>query len=213
MSSLSSLASAWQAVGRSVSLTSLPLTGQLAGWGGVRELHGRPRACEASHDSAYYDFGFIPAALRYVAPDPRWYSTSVQTLTWGPAVVTSGLSFNFAWPLSFGVSTSGQATAINSGTADSWPTWTVAGPVTNPRLTNLATSEYFEVSGVINSGSTLVVDFGARSVQIDSQNYRTWMSSASTWWLLQPGSNTLKYTGTGSGLATTSVSWQSAWWA
>lgn len=86
-------------------------------------------------------------------------------------------------------------TATNSGTADTYPTWTVHGPLTYFKIANNDTGERLEWSGTLNVGDTLTVDTEAGTVVDQAGNNRYGgMGSAPDLFRLRPGGNSLTVT-------------------
>jgi hypothetical protein len=143
-----------------------------------------------------------PGALQWVATDPRLYSSGAAlTATVGlPLAGSGGLVFPLVFPLTFG---SGAAipdmVATNTGTVTTWPTFTIAGPVTGPVITNVTTGQIlaFDPTFVVAAGQTLVVDTDARTVTLVGVNRRDRLVTAG-WFGLAAGVAThLRFTSAG----------------
>ncbi|MET8848046.1 hypothetical protein [Amycolatopsis sp. NPDC004625] len=164
--------------------------------------------------------------LQLYAVDPRWLDTAVQTA--GPISVggasTDGLDFTAGSPggldytagtpggLDWGTSGTGGVLALsNTGTATSFPVFTVTGPVTNPTLTNPATGDVIAYTGLVDVGQALVIDTSpfSRSVALNGVDRSGFLASAQ-WIEISPGSQaSVQFSGTGAGSVT--ATWQYAY--
>lgn len=75
---------------------------------------------------------------------------------------------------------------------------TFAGPITNPRITNLTTDTYVEVLVTLATGSTLVIDGEAFTAKVDGASVigSVRHSGARQWLHFDPGNNDLRVTAT-----------------
>ncbi|MFB8393645.1 phage distal tail protein [Streptomyces yangpuensis] len=126
------------------------------------------------------------------APDPRRYSTVLQSQTTGLPSVTGGLTLPITLPITFSTtSTGGAFTLTNEGTIATRPTFTVTGPAasfviscTQPggAVTQLTYSDSIGV------GDTLVIDTDAHTVMLNGTvSRRRYLSG--TWPEILPGSS------------------------
>lgn len=164
--------------------------------------------------------------LPLYADDPRWLDTTVQTA--GPVTVggasTDGLDWNAGSPggldwnagspggLDWGTSGNGGVlTLTNSGTAPTWPVFTITGPLTDPVFTNPATGDVIAYTGTVDTGQTLVIDTSpfTRSVMLNGVDRFGFLASAQ-WIEIPPsGQVTVQFSGTGAGSVT--ATWQNAY--
>lgn len=159
------------------------------------------------------------------AADPRYYDTTVQTTSTGlPSPSSTGLDWSTGggldWTgggtggLDWGTATSnGVMTLSNSGNADSWPTFTLTGPLTMPALTT-ATGQVLAYSGQLSSGDTLVIataEQPGRSVLLNGSDRFTLMTSA-TWFAVPPSSFISVTFSAVAGSGGASASWANASW-
>lgn len=115
---------------------------------------------------------------RYVAPKPRKvraHSSARRNPAYRAGVVYTG-------------------TATNSGTVATNPTITVTGPVTPTSLffENATAGKTIWINCAVGSGQTLTVDFGARTVRLNSTVQTNVLTADSRWWDLASGANTLR---------------------
>ena len=138
------------------------------------------------------------------ATDPRVYAPSVGTVI-TLATPTGGLTFNATPPFVFGGGGVSSATVNNTGNIEMRPLITIAGPVTNPSITNqtlgltLTFSNPNQITYTLNDGDLLVIDTDQHqatyypSGSTVGSSRRNWLVSGSTWWDLPPGSSTIQF--------------------
>lgn len=163
--------------------------------------------------------------LSLLALDPRKYSTTAVSSATTVPTSTGGLDYSTGGGLDYtGGATgglvygtpgaSGVFSLSNTGTADSWPVWTLTGPLTNPTIINNNTGQQIAYSGSIASGSTLVITTSpmGRSVLLNGNDVRSNLTYAQ-WFSVAAGgtvSITLGAGSTDTGLLTGTV--YPAWW-
>lgn len=161
-----------------------------------------------------YDFavGHGQGALQFKALDPRIYESMLNE----PQAIDvfgifGGMSFPEIWPLTFGAATTqGTLNAINSGTYPTPAKFSIVGPVTNPAVVHVGLQRTLQITGSLAFNEVLEIDLDARTVLLGGVNRRSWLTTAQ-WFLLQPGDNQLRFTGTTSGEPRMAASWRSAW--
>jgi len=135
--------------------------------------------------------------------DPTIYSADefeASTSTATPSASTGTAIFPFTYPIVYGASTySVTADANNTGDLPVYPvSITIVGPINSPKITNNATGEYIEVSvnlGSVSDQLVIVYDKDSLSVESNGVSVINQVTSASTFFKLQPGSNTITLTG------------------
>lgn len=136
--------------------------------------------------------------LTFGCPSPFWLGPEVTT-EWRSAV--SGTFFPIL-PLVVGPSqVLGSVTVDNDGDDDAFPVWTITGPATAISLTNVTTGEVLVLTHTITVGDTVVIDTRERQqTALLNGTTNLWgdLSDASTMWALEPGTNDLTLTVTGS---------------
>lgn len=131
-------------------------------------------------------------SLLVTAPDPRRYSTVLQSQTTGLPSVTGGLVLPIVLPITFSTtSTGGAFTLTNEGTIATRPTFTVTGPAANFVISctqpggEITQLTYSDSIGV---GDTLVIDTDAHTVMLNGTvSRRRYLSG--TWPEILPGSS------------------------
>lgn len=112
-------------------------------------------------------------SLTLTAVDPRKYSVTVASAFTALAASSGGLSWPLDWTggssggLVWGTTVStGKLTLNNTGTADTWASFTLSGQLTSPVITNLLTGQQLAYNQTIASGSSLLISTSpyARSV-------------------------------------------------
>ena len=153
-------------------------------------------------------------SMLLTAPDPRRYAVALSSQSTGLAQPgAGGLVFPLVFPLTFGTGTSGGAmTLTNTGTLQTWPTWTILGPTTGPIITNLVTGErlVFDPAFPLGAGESVVIDTAAKTVQQAGTNRRNNLFVAN-WFALNPGTTQVLFSGGSNPAAQLTASWRDAW--
>lgn len=110
-------------------------------------------------------------SLIVTAPDPRRYSTVLQSQSTALPSTSGGLSVPLSTPLSISTTTvSGSITLVHEGTIGTRPVFTVTGPVTNPTITVQypdGTVRALLYSSSLEAGDELVIDTDLHSVVLN----------------------------------------------
>jgi hypothetical protein len=143
--------------------------------------------------------------------DPRYYETTLRTVTSSAFTSSQGLHAPFAVPFFIpgpGVAP-GSLVASNGGTAPAEPILSLYGPWTDPGVVNdtVDAALIFKSGGLtVGKGQILSLDFRTRQIAIDgspvSRDRIDW--DLSNWWDagvmgLAPGDNTIRMVGGGAG--------------
>jgi hypothetical protein len=163
----------------------------------AKTLSARVRSRKTLVDPEY-TYGFIKSQITMFAPDPRYYDTTVQTLSL-TAPNTSGRTYNKTFNRSYG-SASGPTvtgTLVNNGWIYTSPIVTVTGPATLPVIGNQTTGQTLTYNGILGTTDVLVYDLNNRTVQLNGANVRNLVSAGSQFWTAAPGSTTVYFTCTG----------------
>lgn len=148
--------------------------------------------------------GLTTCSVQLVANDPRIYGITTTTT-------------NFS--LATNVET-GNTSVTNAGNTNSFPTFEIDGPFTNPVITNAADSnKQIKLTCAIAAGTTLRVDTKLMTIETKTGagawvDHFEYLANDSDWWTLQPGSNIITYTraSTNKGAASAfRLLWESAW--
>lgn len=152
------------------------------------------------------------------AADPRRYGTTLQTGTTGLPSTSGGLTFPVTFPVTFSATTvSGQINAVNSGTLDTRPVLTIAGPVVAPTVSALypdGSVRQLIYSQDLATGDVLVIDTDAHTVVLNGVTSRRRFMTVSGGWPTIPAGGSLNYqfqSSTYNATATLTATWRSAW--
>lgn len=167
-------------------------------------------------------------SMQLAAPDPRKYSTVVQSsstflpsssggLDW---VTGGGLNWVTGGGLNWGTITSnGQVTMTNAGTADTWPIFTIAANGTalvSPGITILVNGNTLFYNNTMGAGDVLTINTNpaTRSVLLNgTTDVRRFLTTAN--WSSIPAKSTIvaAFTATVfSATATLTAQWSNAYW-
>ncbi|MFJ8109995.1 phage distal tail protein [Streptomyces sp. NPDC096132] len=152
------------------------------------------------------------------AADPRRYDATLSSATTNLPTSSGGLAFPVTFPVAFSATvTAGQIAAVNSGTADSRPVITIAGPVVAPVVSALypdGTVRQLVYGQDLASGETLVIDTDAHTVLINGNvSRRRFMTVSNGWPTIGAGQSVIFQfqSTTYNASATLTVQWRSAW--
>lgn len=154
-------------------------------------------------------------AAQLVAVDPLIYSAASTTKSSARTTGGTGFTPPFTPPFTLGAAVAGTVRVTNAGSASARWTARLAGPLTNPVLTNRSTGA--RLAFTANGGLTLAageyVDLAsdARSVLLaGTASRRSQLSLDSRWFDLPPGHTDIELTAD-SGTGTFAITWRSAW--
>ncbi|MFI7678568.1 phage distal tail protein [Actinophytocola sp. NPDC049390] len=135
------------------------------------------------------------AAVSFLAHDPYWYDASpVSSPVW---TITDTPNFFPILPISLTASELVVAETItNAGDVQAWPVWTITGPGSLVKLSNLSTGQtlYFP-SLSLGIGQFLTIDTrpGVKSVLLnDGTNAYSLLEPTSALWPLRSGANQVR---------------------
>ncbi len=192
----------------------IPLVFQIPGLAGGEKAQVWARCKRRQLPVALDWFYRIPTAtFELVATDPLIYSASESTETTSLPSAGGGVTFPMVAPITFGtVSTGGSIFAENAGSFDADVTLRIDGPVTNPRVENLAADRTIAVNLTLATGEYLVIDTKARTVLLNGTASRySSLDSSSRWWSLAPGTSEIRFRASTPTVATLAAAWRSAW--
>lgn len=146
-----------------------------------------------------------------IAPDPRKYSTALQTVTVAQGSPAAGLAPPLTPPLTLPAGAPPMsATITNNGSFETRPTITISGPITAPAVVNQTTGQAVSFAALtLAATDVLVVDLLNEKATLNGV-FRT-ADLSSSWWVLQPGAATVQATGTAGAGAQMTVAWRDAW--
>jgi hypothetical protein len=154
--------------------------------------------------------------LPLYAPDPRRYSallTPGVNLPAGSGI--GGRAYPRSYPLSYsGGSAVGAVQATNAGNYKTPAVLAITGPVIGPQVQHIQSGRQLRFNLTLGVSDVLTVDLASRAVLLNSTaNRRPTLTADSAWFLLGPGQNDLRFSGTpgGGGTAHLTVTYRSAW--
>jgi tail protein len=176
--------------------TLIPLVFQRAGIG-KRLLNVRPRRLGGFDTSAALDHGSAEGSVMFLAPDPR--KLALPARSQGITIAASGTT------------NSGTLAMNGNFQGGAKPIISIAGPITNPRITNAADgARTLRIDQVITAGQTLIVNAFDRTVMIAGFDYSANVRSDNQWWNLLPGDNLITVTRSNSPATAATVTFD--WW-
>ena len=154
-----------------------------------------------------------------VAKDPNLYSQTLKTESGGETY--AGTNFQVIQGVSPTVPsqlyslTPLTATCENLGTSDAPPVITITGPTTSPKVTNVTTGKFIELTGLtLGNGESVTIDVSRGSIELeDGTDVSAYWGSGSDWWVLIPGENEITLLDGNPSLigATAEISWRDVW--
>ncbi|MFE5482087.1 phage distal tail protein [Streptomyces sp. NPDC056527] len=169
-------------------------------------------------DQGFATQGSSKMSIQWLAADPRRYVVNEETATTTAPQPESGLTWPLTWPLDWGQATStGDAVAVNSGSAPTHPVIVFRGPCSMPTVTERTSRRRLRYAIDLAAGDQLVVDTAAGTVTLNNTASRrhTAMadSSPEELFLLEPGRTELAFRPDGATKdALMTVRWRSAEW-
>jgi hypothetical protein len=99
--------------------------------------------------------------------------------------------------LVFGPTSGGALLCNNHGNYPTWPTFTLTGPLTNPRVTLQSTNEFFALNTTLTASDSIVIDMKAGTVYLNgtTTRYNT-VVTGSSWFTLPVGASVVQVTST-----------------
>lgn len=144
-----------------------------------------------------------PFRLVCKVKDPTIYSEDLNQANTQQAdfgVASGSAGFPFGYPIAYGASTNSVSTdAYNAGDVPVYPvSINIHGPVNVPKITNTTTGEYIQVNcNLATTANELVIayDKDSLSVKLDGNSVLDDVTTASTWFKIQPGTNNIQLSG------------------
>ena len=174
-------------------------------------LNARVRGLKTVVDPDY-TYGKITSMVEFYCPNPTYFSNNEQTATLAYTPPT-GRTYNRVYNLTYGGGSVEITTTIsNNGWANSYPTITLNGPITNPVLGNATQNAELDFNVTLSSSDLLVVDLYNKLITLNGQPARNLLIEGNWFWA-QPGNNDFYLTGVATLAGTTQaiVTWNSAY--
>ena len=140
---------------------------------------------------------FTTFTASWVAPDPIFYGLGQERIFVYPGTRKAGRTYPLAFPRQYAVAGVGAVgVAVNHGSYQTWPTFTIYGPCTDPVIQYAPAPGYIAFKGLsVVSGDFVVVDTQGASTLYNGQASRSVYSlldfTQTVWAPLQPGSTEL----------------------
>jgi hypothetical protein len=163
--------------------------------------------------------GAVTLNVELFCPDPLLYDDAEATVRILPLPGRGSVAFfapRLKFPLKFTGGKSGgsdlQVPIMALGNADTWPVYTITGPVNNPSVINRGTGERITVQLNVPTREVLTIDTARRSVLLNGASRYGNLSPDSTWFPLRPGRNDLIFDDLlGDKARNANATWRSAW--
>lgn len=177
----------------------------------VRRFHGRPR--DADVDETTLQGNQIAVTLLFATADPSIFADALSSVSVGLANVGTGRTYPLTYPRVYGAGASGGIIeALNAGNFASRGVVTIVGPCVNPTVTNFTTGESLQCIITLLSTDSLVIDFDARTIELNGQSRYSTKTTGSVWWQLAPGTTEVHFTANAFTVgAACTLAWRSAW--
>lgn len=170
----------------------------------VRRSGRIPESCTTLFD--------VDFQVGLIAPDPRKYSTVVQSASASTAVQLLGIAPPWTPPITLPAQPPpGQITVTNNGNFETRPVVTITGPIAGPAIYNSTTGQTVSFSSVaLAATDVLVVYLDLKTAYLNGAFRPADISSA--WFVCQPGQSVLLLQAAGGAAGSTiSASWSDAY--
>ena len=131
-----------------------------------------------------------------VAPSPYLYAVGGEVSYPIKKLIGGGYETPYALPVTW-VKGTQNTTITNTGDSIIYPRIVLTGKWTNPRILNVTTNQYVELTGFASTtGDEVVFDMLKRTITLNGGNIINKRTSSSSWWGLAIGSNVIELTST-----------------
>lgn len=163
--------------------------------------------------------GAVAVAFAYVfeAPFPFFYDPTARSETFGLANqggVAVPWVFDDVTGLAFAEDDiDHRFTATNNGDVDTWPTIVIYGPGDSPTIENETTGKTMALTQTMDAGDTITIDMDAGTISFydasapSTTNIIANMGTASEFWALRRGDNTIHVTMSNANNGSAAFSW------
>lgn len=143
--------------------------------------------------------GLLEFDITFKATDPVKYSEFSMGYEVGLVKSAPGRSYDRSFDFSYGgLGENNTVVVMNHGSYASKPQFTIGGPVENPMIEHIESGKFLKISGMVENGSPVTIDTRTRQVLGGAENRRNLLVPTSRWFDLEPGPNTIRFTGIGS---------------
>jgi hypothetical protein len=134
-------------------------------------------------------------ALVFRAHDPFWYDAQPTSITYTTSAPQPFLGDPFL-PLKLTSDTViGEQTVSNDGDVLAWPVWTIHGPASSVRLTNVTTGQVIDLPIALTATQSVVIDtrpFRKTVRRDDGTNLYGSLTDSSALWALPEGASNVR---------------------
>lgn len=143
--------------------------------------------------------GLLEFDISLRATDPVKYSAQNIGYEVGLLEESPGRSYSRTFEFAYGgLGTSNTVIVPNKGSYASKPIFTVIGPVENPMIEHIESGKFLKINGMVETGAPLSIDVSTRQILAIGENRRNKLVPTSRWFNIDPGINTIRFTGIGS---------------
>ena len=148
-----------------------------------------------------------------IAGDPTIYSASLKSVPMSLPGNLTGRAYNRQYNYGYGGYAGSPLTQVtNNGNRPTWPTFTIYGDCTNPKISNEDTGEFIKLARSIGSNGFVVIDTQNRIILLNgTDSIRGDMTADSSWFDLNSGNTVLRYTASVIGASSVAVDYRDAW--
>jgi hypothetical protein len=181
-----------------------PLYFQLSASDTTKVINARVRSRTTPIDPEY-TFGYIRSQITLFCPDPRYFDTTVQTLTLNPEPF-SGRAYDRTYSLSYGAgSNTNTGTITNAGRVTTYPLITINGPATLPTVGNQTTNQSLTINYTLAVGDKLEIDLDAKQITLNGSAARNLLANGSQWFGCAAGNSTIYFNASYTTIGTTTI--------
>ena len=160
-------------------------------------------------------YGIPEATIQIVCSDPRLYSDVLATDSLNLPIDTGGVTFAVEFNMEFSDLEASQSTIVlmNSGDFDAPVRFAVNGEISNPTIIHEESGRQLVLDGYSQTANDfLLINSADKSVLLNgTASRRQLLTSESSFFDLQPGTNTIRFDGVGDGTAILTASYRSAY--
>ena len=141
----------------------------------------------------------VEFTIQFKASDPRKYSEELHNVSSQLAgLMSGGRRYPRQFYYTYGeVPDDGTIHATNNGNYHTHGVIRISGPITNPSLLHVESNKYLKFNIVLGVDDFLDVNLRARTVRLNGKQFkRSSLTTDSSWFVLEPGNNSIRFTGT-----------------
>lgn len=180
---------------------------------GVQRLYARVRRRSIRIDPDY-TYGKSYATVEFFCPDPRVYNDIATTTT----ISLSSSKYRiypktFSYTYSYGTGSGTSATFTNAGNYVSYPTITIVGPCTAPKIISTPSGNFLSFpTTTLTSSDAITIDTDLRTILLNGVAARNLLSTDSKWFGFDPQvATTVYYTSTAGIAGQATISFRDAY--